>query len=57
MFDNHNDVNNVSFLLVGEASRGVVEHDLVSGYLYGTEVIPQAGGTLIEFGLDHCPNL
>ena len=57
MFDNHNDVNNVSFLLVGEASRGVVEHDLVSGYLYRTEVISQAGGTFIDFGLDHCPNL
>ena len=56
MLDDHNNVNNISLLLVGEASRGVVEHDLVSGYLYGTEVVSQAGGTLIEFGLDHCPN-
>ena len=57
MLDNHDDVNDISFLLVGKASWRVVEHDLVAGDLYRTKVIPQNSGTFIDFDLDHPPNL
>ena len=57
MLDDHDDVHDISLLLIIEASQGVVEHDLAAGDLYGTEVVSQIPGTVINFCLDYPPDL
>ena len=57
MLDNHYYVNDILFFQFSEASRGVVEHDLVAGYIQSSEIIPQRSGEFVDFSLCHPPDL